>query len=148
MSELESRSPEETERIAAGLAGGLAPGDVVTVSGELGSGKTTFVRGACRALGVEGPVTSPTYAIGHRYCGRVPVAHLDLYRFDGMSEADWADLEPYFEGAVAFVEWPEVGEEFLPAPQARVRLRLLDLERRVIEVQGAGMSLQMATSRP
>ncbi len=65
-----------------------------------------------------------------------------------MSEADWADLEPYFEGAVAFVEWPEVGEEFLPAPQARVRLRLLDLERRVIEVQGAGMSLQMATSRP
>jgi tRNA threonylcarbamoyladenosine biosynthesis protein TsaE len=63
--EVESDSPEETERIAASLAAGLSPGDVVLVQGELGSGKTTFVRGAARALGVEGPVTSPTYTIGH-----------------------------------------------------------------------------------
>jgi tRNA threonylcarbamoyladenosine biosynthesis protein TsaE len=64
----------------------------VTVSGELGSGKTTFVRGACRALGVEGAVTSPTYTIGHRYKGRVDVSHLDLFRFRGVSAAEWGDL--------------------------------------------------------
>jgi len=87
--ELESSSPEETERIAAGLAAGLVPGDVVTVSGELGTGKTTFVRGACRALGVGGHVTSPTYTVGQLYEGRVPVSHLDLYRFEGMSDEEW-----------------------------------------------------------
>src|SRR5712691_13385960 len=103
--ELASASPEETERIAGTLARELVSGDVVTVSGELGSGKTTFVRGACRALGVTVPVTSPTYTIGHRYEGRVPISHLDLYRFVGVSAAEWGDLEPYFEDAIVFVEW-------------------------------------------
>jgi tRNA threonylcarbamoyladenosine biosynthesis protein TsaE len=135
MREFRSASPVETERIAAELARALEPGDVVTVAGELGAGKTTFVRGACRALGVELPVTSPTYTIGNRYTGPVPVAHLDLYRLDEVTEDDWADLEPYFDGAVAFVEWPEAGERVLPAPRARVRLRLLDGGHRVIHVQ-------------
>ena len=67
--EFVSGSAEETERLAGKLAGALESGDVVTVAGELGAGKTTFVRGACRALGVEGPVTSPTYTIGHRKRG-------------------------------------------------------------------------------
>ena len=93
MTEFESSSPEETEAIAARLAQALVLGDVVLVDGELGSGKTTFVRGAARALGVQGPVTSPTYTIGHRYRGRVDVSHLDLYRFEGMSNAEWGDLE-------------------------------------------------------
>ena len=123
MIELESASPEETERIAASLAPLLVPGDVVLVSGELGSGKTTFVRGACRALGVEGPVTSPTFTIGHRYRGRVPVSHLDLYRFEGMSDSEWGDLEPYFDGAVAFVEWSEAGAGYLPPARLAVTLR-------------------------
>ena len=73
----------ETEALGARLARRLSAGDVVTVSGELGSGKTTFVRGACRALGIEVPVTSPTFTIGHRYPGRPDVSHLDLYRFQG-----------------------------------------------------------------
>src|SRR5215211_5730862 len=105
----ESLSPEQTELVAAELAAELAPGDVVTVSGELGAGKTTFIRGACRALGVQGPVTSPTYTVGHAYHGRVEVSHLDLYRFDTVSEAEWGDLEGYFENAIVFVEWPEAG---------------------------------------
>jgi tRNA threonylcarbamoyladenosine biosynthesis protein TsaE len=100
----------------------------VTVSGELGSGKTTFVRGACRALGVEGAVTSPTYTIGHRYQGRVDVSHLDLFRFRGLSAAEWGDLEPYFDDAVVFVEWPEAGEGVLPAPRVYVRLEHGDEE--------------------
>jgi tRNA threonylcarbamoyladenosine biosynthesis protein TsaE len=120
---LRSSSPEETEGIGAALAAELAPGDVVTVAGELGAGKTTLVRGACRALGVAGPVTSPTYTIGHRYEGRVRVSHLDLYRFEGLSAAEWGDLEPYFDDAVVFVEWPEAAGPALPSPRAATRLR-------------------------
>jgi tRNA threonylcarbamoyladenosine biosynthesis protein TsaE len=120
---LRSASPEETERIGAALAAELAVGDVVTVAGELGSGKTTLVRGACRALGVDGPVTSPTYTVGHRYEGRVAVSHLDLYRFQGVSAAEWGDLEPYFDDAVVFVEWPEAAGPTLLAPRVAARLR-------------------------
>jgi tRNA threonylcarbamoyladenosine biosynthesis protein TsaE len=120
--ELASSSPEDTERFGALVALEVGPGDVVTVSGELGAGKTTFVRGACRALGVSGPVTSPTYTIGHRYAGRVPVSHLDLYRFSGLSAAEWGDLEPYFEDAVVFVEWPEAAGSALPSARLAVTM--------------------------
>ena len=143
MAELESSSPEETERAAARLAAALEPGDVVVVSGDLGTGKTTFVRGAARALGVAAPVTSPTYAIGNRYEGRVPVAHLDLYRLERVTEDDWADLEPYFDGAVAFVEWPDAAERFLAEPRARVRLRHLGGEHRLIAVEVLGKTLEI-----
>jgi tRNA threonylcarbamoyladenosine biosynthesis protein TsaE len=132
--EVESSSPEQTEEVGARLAEGLAPGDVVTVSGELGTGKTTLVRGACRALGVEGPVTSPTYTIGHRYAGRMSVSHLDLFRFAGVSAAEWGDLEPYFLDAVCFVEWPEAGEDVLPAPRLRVALAHAGEHRRRVTV--------------
>jgi tRNA threonylcarbamoyladenosine biosynthesis protein TsaE len=117
--ELTSSSAEETEAIAAHLAPLLASGDVVTVSGELGTGKTTFVRGACRALGVTAPVTSPTFTIGHRYRATPEVSHLDLFRFRGLSAAEWGDLEPYFEDALVFVEWPEGGLAALPPARTR-----------------------------
>jgi tRNA threonylcarbamoyladenosine biosynthesis protein TsaE len=144
--EVESSSPAETEAIAAELAASLEPGDVVTVAGDLGAGKTTFVRGAARALGVSEPVTSPTYAIGNRYEGRVPVSHLDLYRLGELEEPDWADLEPYFEGAVTFVEWPEAGEAWLPAPRVSVRLRHRGLQHRLILVQERTKSLEIGLS--
>jgi tRNA threonylcarbamoyladenosine biosynthesis protein TsaE len=130
--DVESSSPEETERAGARLAEALRPGDVVTVSGELGSGKTTFVRGAARALGVVGPVTSPTFTVGHRYRGRVDVSHLDLYRFAGVSSAEWGDLEPYFEDAVVFVEWPEAARDGLGDVRAAVLLRHGGGDRRLI----------------
>ena len=131
---LETASPEETERVGAAVARELRPGDVVTVSGELGTGKTTFVRGACHGLGVDGPVTSPTYTIGPRYEGRVPVSHLDFFRFESVSQPEWGDLEPYFDGAVVFVEWPEAAGDDLPPVRVRARLaytgagRLIALE--------------------
>jgi tRNA threonylcarbamoyladenosine biosynthesis protein TsaE len=131
---MESSSPEQTEAIGARLAEGLPPGSIVTVSGELGTGKTTLVRGACRALGVEGPVTSPTYTIGHRYKGRVDVSHLDLYRFAGVSAAEWGDLEPYFDGAVCFVEWPEAGVDVLPPASVAVSIAHAGDDRRRITV--------------
>jgi tRNA threonylcarbamoyladenosine biosynthesis protein TsaE len=122
--EHESNSPDATEALAAKLALRLETGDIVTVAGEFGAGKTTFVRGACGALGVRERVTSPTYTIGHRYHGDgVEISHLDLYRFEGVSPAEWGDLEPYFEDAIAFVEWPEAGKDVLPPPRFKVRLR-------------------------
>jgi tRNA threonylcarbamoyladenosine biosynthesis protein TsaE len=139
--ELESGSPEETEAIGAALAAELRPGDVITVSGELGAGKTTFVRGACRALGVEQPVTSPTYTVGNRYRGDIDVSHLDLYRLQGFSSAEWGDLEPYFEDAVVFVEWPEAAKDALPDPRVVVTLSHASPERRVITLAGAEGSL-------
>jgi tRNA threonylcarbamoyladenosine biosynthesis protein TsaE len=121
---VDTSSPQETEALAAELAQLLRVGDVVTVSGELGTGKTTFVRGACAALGVHEQVTSPTYTIGHRYHGAAAeISHLDLYRFEGVSAAEWGDLEPYFDDSIAFVEWPEAGEGVLPAPRYAVQLR-------------------------
>jgi tRNA threonylcarbamoyladenosine biosynthesis protein TsaE len=130
----ESASAAETEALGAALASVLAVGDVALVSGELGSGKTTFVRGAARALGVTAPVTSPTFTIGHRYAGRVDVSHLDLYRFRGVSAAEWGDLEPYFDDAVVLVEWPEAGEGALPDARAQVTIEHAGGDRRLVRI--------------
>lgn len=103
----QTSSSAQTEALAAELASTLAAGDVVLVEGELGAGKTTFVRGACRALGIDGIVTSPTFTIGQRYPGRVPVAHVDLYRVPDLEEEDPDLLADYIgPDRVAFVEWP------------------------------------------
>jgi tRNA threonylcarbamoyladenosine biosynthesis protein TsaE len=140
--ELETGSSAETEALGARVAALLVTGDVVTVSGELGSGKTTLVRGACRALGVVDAVTSPTFTVGHRYRGREhDVSHLDLYRFAGLSAAEWGDLEPYFDAAVVFVEWPEAGAAALPAPRLALRLEHRGGDRRRIAVTGAPADL-------
>jgi len=135
--EVVTASPAETEALAAELAQRLRPGDVVAVSGELGAGKTTFVRGAARALGVSQPVSSPTFTIGHRYDASPPVAHLDLYRIAGLDPEEWGDLEPYFDGTVAFVEWPEHGGDWLPAPRARVTLSHVDETHRRVRIHVA-----------
>ena len=137
MAETETTSPAETEALAARVAENLRPGDLVTVAGELGSGKTTFVRGACRSLGVTAAVTSPTFTIGHRYEGDVAVSHLDLYRFANVSHAEWGDLEPYFDDAIAFVEWPEAGAGVLPPPRVRVHMRHSGSDRRSIRIDCA-----------
>jgi tRNA threonylcarbamoyladenosine biosynthesis protein TsaE len=112
-------SAAETEALGERIAAALDPGDVVLVSGELGAGKTTLIRGAARALGVTDQVTSPTFTIGHRYRGRVPVSHLDLYRLEGLDREDPGLLDDYLDqDSVVLIEWPERGEG---APQAKLR---------------------------
>ena len=104
-------SPEQTEALGGELAETLAPGDVVLVRGDLGAGKTTFVRGAARALGVTAPVTSPTFTIGQRYPGPVTVAHLDLFRIEDLESEDPDLLADYLRAdTIAFVEWPSRAE--------------------------------------
>jgi tRNA threonylcarbamoyladenosine biosynthesis protein TsaE len=133
---LTTTSPAGTEAAGAELAAALVPGDVVLVEGELGAGKTTFVRGACRALGVEGPVTSPTFTIGQRYRGRLPVAHIDLFRVTDLRGEDPDLLADYLgPDTIAFVEWPPDGEAAvagLARVAARVRIEHAGGDRREV----------------
>ena len=137
MIERTTRSEAETEAFGGVLAGLLSPGDIVLLRGDLGAGKTTLVRGACRSLGIVEPVTSPTFTIGHLYHGTSVVAHLDLYRFNGLSHAEWGDLEPYFDGTIAFVEWPEAGHGALPPASISLFLEHAGADERRISAETA-----------
>ena len=135
----ETSDPAQTEALAADLAGVLQAGDVVLVEGELGAGKTTFVRGACRALGIDGVVTSPTFTIGQRYHANVPVSHLDLYRVADLGRED-PDLLADYVGPdrIAFVEWPENAEATLAGLSrlaARVVIEHAGGDRRVVTIE-------------
>jgi len=121
----DTNGPAQTEAVGAELAARLIPGDVVLVSGEVGAGKTTLVRGAARALGVSQPVTSPTFTLGRRYRGRVEVCHLDLYRLEDPGDEDPSLLADYLTPeAVAFVEWPERGAPVLDPERVALRVSL------------------------
>jgi tRNA threonylcarbamoyladenosine biosynthesis protein TsaE len=137
-------SAAETEGLGAELASTLVPGDVVLLDGELGAGKTTFVRGAARALGVSDPVTSPTFTIGQRYPAAPPVAyvsHVDLYRLASLRDED-PDLLADYIGAdtITFVEWPEAGVHEISElghVARRVRLAHAGGDRRDVEFSEA-----------
>lgn len=132
---VETSDWRQTEALGAELAATLKPGDIVLVRGELGAGKTTFVRGAATALGVPDQVTSPTFGIGHRYHGsEVTVSHLDLYRLAGLQEEEPALLDDYLDpGTITFVEWPEETAELGDA-RLLVTLTHMGRDSRRIEV--------------
>jgi len=138
--ELTSDSAAATERAAEAVADELRPGEVVLVSGDVGVGKSTFVRGACRALGVRERVTSPSFTIGRRYEGRIPVSHLDLFRLETLSGEDPGLLSDYLTpDAITFVEWPQAALPELEPRSVVLRVRLVHLggDRRSIEASGA-----------
>jgi len=117
----------------------LEPGDVVLIEGDLGTGKTTFVRGASRALGITSIVTSPTFTIGQRYEGPVSVSHVDLFRVDDLGGEDPDLLEDYLRpDTIAFVEWPQGAERALAElgkVVARVRLDHAGGDRRIVVIE-------------
>lgn len=135
MERIKSRSGAETEELGARFAARLRPGDVILVRGELGAGKTTLIRGACRALGVKEPVTSPTFTLGQRYQGaELGVAHLDLYRLKGLEGEDPALLDDYLgPELITFVEWP-AQEPRLERSALEVRLHHGGGDCRLVEV--------------
>ena len=135
------RSAEATEALAAAVGTFLAPGDVVALRGELGAGKTCFVRGAARALGVAGPVASPTYTLMHAYEGRLPVYHLDAW-MQGRGEAFLEDggAEWLRADGVALVEWAERVAPWLPPARLDVLLEHAAPERRLVRLAVAGLS--------
>jgi tRNA threonylcarbamoyladenosine biosynthesis protein TsaE len=121
-----SHSPAETRALGARLGQALAPGDVVALVGELGSGKTEFVHGLAQGLKVppEVPVASPSFALVHEYPGgRLPLVHLDLYRLEELPPELLPDLEEYLDGhQVVAVEWAERLAPLLPQDYLEVRL--------------------------
>lgn len=119
-----SRSPEETRILGAALAPLLVPGDVVSLSGDLGAGKTVFVQGLATALGVDRQVTSPTFTIVHEYRGRYPILHMDLYRLNSFQEVLDLGFEELLDpSAVMLVEWGEAVSPLLPRRYLRIDMR-------------------------
>ena len=111
----ETNSPEETWALAAELADGLGPGTVIALHGDLGAGKTCFIQGYAAALGIDEPITSPTYTLIGEYEGRLPLHHIDLYRLSGPEEALGLGLEEYFDAnGITAIEWAERAEGLLP----------------------------------
>jgi tRNA threonylcarbamoyladenosine biosynthesis protein TsaE len=139
MRRVQTSSAAETEALGAEVAAGLALGDVVLVEGEVGAGKTTFVRGASRALGVTGPVTSPTFTVGQRYQGKLPVAHLDLFRIERLDAEEPGFLADYLGAdTIGFIEWPGASGAEVPSRArvaARVRIAHAGGDRRIVEIE-------------
>lgn len=140
MIELCTASVDETRRVAAALAGLAEAGDLVLLVGELGAGKTAFVQGFAAALGVDRPVTSPTFTLVHQYEGRLPVNHLDVYRLERLSETvDLALGELLDGGGVTLVEWGDAVRAALPADHLEVALVFGDGDDdRRLRLSGAG----------
>ena len=137
-----TNGPEETEALGARLARALEPGAVVAFTGDLGAGKTAFVRGLARGLGIPDRVTSPTFTIVNEYeGGRLPLFHFDLYRLGSADELFDIGWEDYLaRGGVCAVEWSERMEELLEPGTIRVDLRRgEDEDRRVITVEGVSL---------
>jgi tRNA threonylcarbamoyladenosine biosynthesis protein TsaE len=137
--ELDTRSALETEQAAEALAGELRAGDVLLIAGELGTGKTTFVRGACRALGVRETVSSPSFTIGKVYQGRLPISHVDLFRLETLEGEDPALLADYLTpDSISFVEWPDAASSELEPERVAMRIRLSHMggDRRTISIAG------------
>ncbi len=135
----ETDRARRTEELGAELAETLAPGDVVLIEGEIGAGKTTFVRGACRALGVSAIVSSPTFTIGQRYQAPVTVAHVDLFRLENLDDEDPALLDDYLgPDMITFIEWPGAVEDRLAGlgtTARHVRLEHAGGDRRIVVLE-------------
>jgi tRNA threonylcarbamoyladenosine biosynthesis protein TsaE len=126
---IRTRSPEETRILGAALAPMLLPGDVVSLSGDLGAGKTVFVQGLAAALGVHQPVTSPTFTIVHEYEGRYPVVHIDVYRLDSFQEVIDLGFEEFLDPkGVVVIEWGDAVGPLLPPRFLEVVLRQVEAE--------------------
>lgn len=138
---LTTARPQETRALAARLARRLEAGDVIALTGELGAGKTEFVRGLAQGLEVppETPVASPSFALAHEYPGRLTLVHLDLYRLDRITPELWPDVEEYLSGPqVAAVEWAERLGELMPRDCLAVAMKITGESERKIVLTGRG----------
>ena len=129
---IETRSPEETFRLGRKLGEAAVPGQVFTLTGDLGTGKTVFTQGFAKGLGIEEPVNSPTFTIVQVYDeGRLPLYHFDVYRIGDIEEMEEVGFEDYIMGdGVSLIEWGELIREILPEKRTAVRIEK-DLEQGV-----------------
>lgn len=136
-------SAEATRRLAAKVAGLVADGDLVVLVGDLGAGKTAFTQGFAGALGVVGPVTSPTFTLVNRYEGRIVVNHVDVYRFESLAEVRDLDLPELLDSGVTLIEWGDTIRSVLPADQLEVRIEFGEGDdERSLQLRPAGVRWQ------
>jgi tRNA threonylcarbamoyladenosine biosynthesis protein TsaE len=136
-----TKSPEDTQAFGAAVSTVLLPGDVVLLTGDMGAGKTTFVKGLGLALGVAEPITSPTFVLLHTYSGRIPLHHADLYRLDQVEEIlDLGIMELIDDGGVALIEWADRGLPAFPTDVLRMQFSYDDDDENVrhFTFQGTG----------
>lgn len=139
--ELTTGSEEETRRLASAMGPSFRPGDIISLTGDLGAGKTRFTQGLAAGLGVEGQVTSPTFTIIKTYSGRLPLYHFDVYRLSGPREMEPLGYEEYFYGdGVTVVEWGDRIAELLPPDHLRIELHraLEEMNERLLLIQAFG----------
>ncbi len=135
-----TKSPAETKRLGERIGKLLLPGDVVALSGELGSGKTVLTKGIARGLGIKGnPVRSPSFVLIKEYPGKVPLFHFDLYRLTKPGELNTIGYEEYFSSkGVVVIEWAERAKNFLPEKYLEVELSIINKNERKISVKMKG----------
>ena len=140
MTTLTTKGADQTEAVGEAIGSQLRVGDLVVLTGDLGAGKTTFAKGLARALGVTQKVTSPTFTIVQEYDGRLPVAHVDVYRLHRIQELHDFGFEELLESRVTIVEWGEAIAAVLPLERIDVTLTLHDDDddQRIVEVVAAG----------
>jgi tRNA threonylcarbamoyladenosine biosynthesis protein TsaE len=137
--DLETRAPEETQKVGAALAELLLPGDVVSLTGDLGAGKTCLVQGAARGLGVVDQVASPTFVLVREYRGAIPVYHVDVYRLERLQEVLDLGFEDLLDpSGVMFVEWGDAIEPLLPESFLEVQLTVAGDDARRLGFRGRG----------
>lgn len=138
--EITSHTPQETERIGELLGALLSRGDIVALAGELGTGKTTLVKGIAQGMGIEGAeVASPSFTLINEYEGPFSLFHIDLYRLDDERELVGIDYDEYIKGdGVTIIEWADRIPQAVPRESLWIQLRYLDAERREIVFQGHG----------
>lgn len=146
---LSTRGADDTRKLAATIAGALRVGDIVSLTGELGAGKTCFVQGAAAALGVTDRVTSPTFLLRREYEGRVPVVHLDVYRLDTLREAAELGLDDVAR-CVTFIEWGDAMQPLLPPDHLEIELRteVPTAEQPAPDATSNGDEVRMVVVRP
>ncbi|HLR04142.1 MAG TPA: tRNA (adenosine(37)-N6)-threonylcarbamoyltransferase complex ATPase subunit type 1 TsaE [Virgibacillus sp.] len=142
---IETRSEDETIRLAEKLASLLKPGDVITLEGDLGAGKTTFTKGIARGLGVKRVVNSPTFTIVKEYSGELPLYHMDVYRLED-SEED-IGFSDYFDGdGISVVEWAQYIKDYLPGEYLNINISYVDEHKRLIKFQPKGVHFTYVAS--
>ena len=134
MHEFTLLNAEATRKFGFDLGALARPGDVISLSGPLGAGKTTLAQGLAQALGINEPISSPTFVLMNEYRGAIPLLHLDAYRLEGLNydelrDAGWEEFVERSD-AVRLIEWPEMVSQWLPKPRFRVTLEIDDEVRR------------------
>lgn len=142
---IETRSEDETIRLAEKLASLLKPGDVITLEGDLGAGKTTFTKGIARGLGVKRVVNSPTFTIVKEYSGELPLYHMDVYRLEDSDED--IGFSDYFDGdGISVVEWAQYIKDYLPGDYLNINISYVDEHKRLIKFQPKGVHFTYVAS--